>query len=167
MNGRNSQQISMERLPQSCDTIDEGRNGRSDRVQTASVIDAFAFGPFCIIPYARLLERGGSPVPLGGRAFDLLCLLISRPGDIVSKDELMTKIWPNVTVEEANLRFHISVLRRVLGDRQRGARYVINVRGRGYSFVASVSREAWPRRQNHERSMPSLIRPVRADWLLA
>jgi DNA-binding winged helix-turn-helix (wHTH) protein len=112
------------------------------RVQGETAIQAFSFGPFRVIPYARLLERGGSPVVVGSRAFDLLCLLISRPGEVVSKDELMAKAWPNVTVEDSNLRFHICRLRRVLGDRQPDRQYVVNIPGRGYCFAASVDRDA-------------------------
>lgn len=112
------------------------------RIHGEAAIPAFSFGPFRVIPYARLLERSGSPVAVGSCAFDLLCLLISRPGQVVSKDELMAKAWPNATVEDSNLRFHISRLRRVLGDRQRGMQYVVNVPGRGYCFAANVDREA-------------------------
>jgi len=62
----------------------------------------------------------------------------------VSKGELIAKTWPNVTVEESSLRFHIAQLRRALGDSQGSERYVVNVPGRGYCFVAYVSREALP-----------------------
>ena len=57
---------------------------------------------------------------LGSRAFDILCILISRQGEVVSKAELMEKAWPGLTVEESSLRFHIAQLRRVLGDGQDG-----------------------------------------------
>ncbi|HTI84285.1 MAG TPA: transcriptional regulator [Acetobacteraceae bacterium] len=105
-------------------------------------MQAFSFGPFRVVPYSRLLERSGSPVPVGSRAFDILCLLISRPGEVVSKDELMARAWPDATVEESNLRLNIYALRRVLGDRQGGIQYVVNVPGRGYCFAANVEREA-------------------------
>ena len=168
MNGQNQQETSMERLPQFRNTLEEGHNGRSDRIQTQTVIQAFSFGPFRIIPYARLLERGGSPVRLGSRAFDVLCLLISRPGEVVSKGALMAGAWPNVTVAESNLRYHIALLRRALGDRHSGVRYVLNVPGRGYCFVASVSPEARPREQpHHAESTPGPTLPVRADRQLA
>jgi DNA-binding winged helix-turn-helix (wHTH) protein len=152
MNGRNQQQPSTEWLPRCYDALEEDNTGRSDRVQAAVAMQAFSFGPFRIIPYARLLECGGSPVPLGSRAFDVLCLLISRPGEVLSKGELMAGAWPNVTVEESNLRYNISLLRRALGDRQRDGRYVVNVPGRGYCFVASVAREAMSFRQGHEQT---------------
>ena len=81
---------------------------------------------------------------LGSRAFDILCILISRQGEVVSKAELMEKAWSGLTVEESSLRFHIAQLRRVLGDGQDGESYVTNVAGRGYCFVAPVNRAASP-----------------------
>jgi DNA-binding winged helix-turn-helix (wHTH) protein len=158
MNGRNQQQqYSTEPLPQYRNALEKGSNGRSGRVHAEAVMQVFSFGPFRIIPYARLLERGGSAVPLGSRAFDLLCLLISHPGKIVSASELMAGAWPNATVEESNLRVHICLLRRALDDRQHGVRYVVNVPGRGYCFAACVSREAWPLKEARQYSTPSPI----------
>jgi len=104
--------------------------------------EAFVFGPFRLLPNARLLLRDGKPASLGSRAFDLLCLLISRPGEVVGKVDLMTKAWPGLTVDESSLRFHIAQLRRALDDGKRGESYVANVPGRGYCFVAPVVREA-------------------------
>jgi len=81
-------------------------------------------------------------MPLGSRAFDLLFVLVNRPGEVVSKGELMAKAWPDLTVEESSLRFQIAQLRRALGDGQEGERYVTNVPGPGYCFVAPVGRAA-------------------------
>ena len=83
--------------------------------------EAFSFGPFCVLPHARRLERDGARTQLGSRAFDILCILISRQGEVVSKAELMEKAWSGLTVEESSLRFHIAQLRRVLGGREGGA----------------------------------------------
>jgi DNA-binding winged helix-turn-helix (wHTH) protein len=107
-------------------------------------LQAFSFGPFRIVPWARLLERDGARTPVGSYAFDLLCVLISLRGEVVSKSELMARVWPDLTVEECNLRYHIAALRRTLGDGEKGARYVTNVRGRGYCFVAPVDHAACP-----------------------
>lgn len=104
-------------------------------VEHAPTVDEIVFGPFRLSPHARLLQRDGEPVPLGSRALDLLCLLASRPGEVVRKDELMARAWPDLTVDESSLRFHISQLRRTLGG-QDGERYIANVPGRGYCFVA-------------------------------
>jgi predicted ATPase/DNA-binding winged helix-turn-helix (wHTH) protein len=102
--------------------------------------DAISFGPFRLAPTERLLERDGVAVPLGGRALDILIVLVERAGEIVSKKELIARVWPDVTVEEGSLRVHIVALRKALGDGEAGARYVTNVPGRGYCFVAPVVR---------------------------
>lgn len=96
------------------------------------------FGPFMLDQTLRLLEKDGAPVPLGSRAFDILCLLVSRAGEVVTKDELMATAWPDLTVDEGSLRFHISRLRRALEDGKDGTRYVENVPGRGYQFIGHV-----------------------------
>ena len=75
---------------------------------------------------------------LGGRALDLLITLVGRAGEVVGQRELISCIWPDVTVEDANLRVHLAALRKVLADGREGARYIVNVPGRGYSFVASA-----------------------------
>jgi predicted ATPase/DNA-binding winged helix-turn-helix (wHTH) protein len=101
---------------------------------------AFSFGPFRLFPAARLLEKNGAPVALGARALDVLLALIEHAGEVVGKVDLFKRVWPDVVVEEANLRVHVGALRKALGDGQGGARYVTNIPGRGYSFVAPVSR---------------------------
>ena len=81
--------------------------------------------------------EGDKPVRLGSRALDMLIALVEHPGEVVSRDELMARVWPNTHVEEGNLKFQISALRRTLGG---GNRYLVNIPGRGYSFVAPVAR---------------------------
>jgi DNA-binding winged helix-turn-helix (wHTH) protein len=98
------------------------------------------FGPFRLLPVERRLEKDGRPLRVGSRALDLLIVLAERAGEIVPKHKLLEDVWRNVNVEESSLRFHIKNLRKVLGDNQRDARYVINVPGRGYCFVAPTSR---------------------------
>ena len=99
-----------------------------------------AFGPFRLFPAERRLEREGSPVRLGGRALDLLIVLVERAGEIVPNRALLATVWPDVNVEESSLRFHIKNLRKALGDTQSDTRYVTNVPGRGYCFAARVDR---------------------------
>jgi predicted ATPase/DNA-binding winged helix-turn-helix (wHTH) protein len=99
---------------------------------------AQGFGAFILHPAARLLEKDGDPVPLGSRAFDILCRLVDSSGEVVSKDDLMAAAWPDLTVEEGSLRFHIARLRRALGDGVGGKRYIENLPGRGYCFVTPV-----------------------------
>jgi predicted ATPase len=77
---------------------------------------------------------------LGSRALELLIILLSTPNEIVSKKDLMARVWPDVIVEESSLRFHMASLRKALGDGKAGARYIATLPGRGYCFVAPVSR---------------------------
>jgi DNA-binding winged helix-turn-helix (wHTH) protein len=98
-----------------------------------------AFGPFRLLPTLFLLLEGDKPVPLGSRALEILIVLLERPGELVSKQELMARVWPSVFVEPANLTVHMSALRRVLRDGRDGNRFIINIPGRGYRFVASVA----------------------------
>jgi predicted ATPase/DNA-binding winged helix-turn-helix (wHTH) protein len=100
------------------------------------------FGPFRLSQRERLLTKDGAAISIGGRALDILIALIAQPGQLVSKNELLDRAWPDVTVDEGSLRFHVASLRKVLGDGQDGARYVTNVPGRGYCFVAPVSQRS-------------------------
>ncbi|WP_167858606.1 ATP-binding protein [Methylobacterium nonmethylotrophicum] len=97
-----------------------------------------AFGPYQISLATRQVWRDGKPIALGGRAADLLFVLIERRGDVVSKQDLIAHAWPNLFVEEANLRVQMAALRRALGDGRDQQRFIVNVAGRGYSFVAPV-----------------------------
>ncbi|MEH2567592.1 ATP-binding protein [Bradyrhizobium sp. AZCC 2289] len=115
-------------------------NGRRD----FQAKDALSFGPFSLLVAGRLLKRADEPIPLGGRALDVLITLAERAGEVVSYRELISIAWPNVTVDEANLRVQIATLRKALGDGEGGARYISNVAGRGYCFVAPVTRSAGP-----------------------
>ena len=101
-----------------------------------------SFGLFRLFAAERQLKKGDEPVQLGGRALDTLIALVERAGEVVSQKDLLSRVWPGVTVEEANLRGHIASLRRALGDGREGARYIVTVPGRGYSFVAPVTRSA-------------------------
>jgi DNA-binding winged helix-turn-helix (wHTH) protein len=107
---------------------------------TAQSRDAISFGPFSLIAGERLLTRDGVPVELGARALDVLITLVSRPNEVVSKKDLLDRVWPDVTVEESSLRFALAGLRKALGDGQNGARYITTLAGRGYCFVAPISR---------------------------
>ena len=102
--------------------------------------ESFAFGAFRLMPAARTLLKDDRPVRLGSRALDLLVALVERAGDIVSKDQLIASTWPETHVDEASLRVHIAALRKVLGDGRDGARFITNVPGRGYAFVAPLVR---------------------------
>jgi predicted ATPase/DNA-binding winged helix-turn-helix (wHTH) protein len=100
--------------------------------------DVLSFGPFDLFAPERLLKKADEPIPLGGRALDILITLAERAGEVVTHQELIERVWPDVNVEEANLRVHISALRKALGDGRDGARYISSVAGRGYCFVAPI-----------------------------
>jgi len=106
------------------------------------VTDVLSFGPFRLVASERFLTKDGVPVDLGARTLDLLIALASSPNEIVSKKDLLARTWPDVTVEEGSLRFHIAALRKALADGQGGARYIATAAGRGYCFVATVSRSS-------------------------
>ncbi|MCS3691166.1 winged helix-turn-helix domain-containing protein [Bradyrhizobium elkanii] len=101
-----------------------------------------SFGPFRLLRAQFLLLEGDEPVPLGSRALEILIALLERHGELVSKQDLMARVWPNVFVEPANLTVHMSALRRALRDGQDNNRFIINIPGRGYCFVASVAMSA-------------------------
>ena len=101
---------------------------------------SFAFGSFVLIPRRQLLLRGDVPVRIGGRALDILTALAERPGELMSKRELMARVWPSTVVDEGNLKVNIAALRRALGDGgPDDARYIATVTGRGYKLIAPVT----------------------------
>ena len=97
-----------------------------------------SFGPFRLLPTQLLLREGDKPVPVGSRALEILIALLERHGELVSKQDLMARVWPNLFVHPSNLAVHISRLRRALRDGRDGRRFIVNIPGRGYCFVASV-----------------------------
>lgn len=99
--------------------------------------DAFIrFGRFCVLPRARQLLADGRPVELGSRAFDLLMALIRAPGTLVTKNAIVSHVWPDTVVAEDNLKVQMSALRKVLNE----DRDVIKtVHGRGYVFTGEVT----------------------------
>src|SRR3712207_4741926 len=106
----------------------------------AQTREVLSFGPFSLVVGERLLTRDGAPVALGARALDTLIALASRPNEAIGKRDLIARVWPDATVDEGSLRFHIAGLRKALGDGIDGARYIATLPGRGYCFVAPVSR---------------------------
>ena len=120
-----------------------------------------SFGPFRVLPARRLLLEDDKPVHISSRALDLLIALAQRPGEVVSKSELIAKVWPHAIVVEGNLKLQIATLRRALADGQAENRYISTVTGRGYCFVASVSQSAaLPPRQGgtHRRKLRATLR---------
>jgi len=104
----------------------------------AAAFGKLKFGPFELSIGERLLRREGVVLPLGSRAFDILIHLAQRPGELIAKQELIDHVWSDVIVEEGSLRVHVAAIRKALGEGQLGNRYIANIKGRGYSFVATV-----------------------------
>ena len=122
-----------------------------------------SFGPFRLLRQRKQLLEGDKQVRLGGRAFDLLVALVERAGEVVSRQELEACVWPDTFVEETSLRAHVSALRKALGDGQGGSRFIANIPGRGYCFVAPVDRPggataAPAHRASH--NLPTRLTPV-------
>jgi predicted ATPase/DNA-binding winged helix-turn-helix (wHTH) protein len=111
---------------------------KNEAMLDKSIDVAFAFGPFRLIPSQHVLVRDNRPVKLGGRALDILHLLLMRAGEEVSKNALIEWAWPNVVVDERNLKVHIRSLRRALDDTFPQATYIATVVGHGYQFVGPV-----------------------------
>jgi predicted ATPase/DNA-binding winged helix-turn-helix (wHTH) protein len=122
-----------------------GNIGRAwEQPMSGDIESAFEFESFRLFPSQRLLFDGANSCALGSRAVEILIILLERAGEMVSKQELLQRIWPDSFVDEANLRVHVSALRRALGDGQAGRRYIVNLTGQGYSFVSPVRRVQAP-----------------------
>lgn len=106
----------------------------------------YTFDQFIVDPVHRRLLQASTraPVDLSPRAFDLLLLMVERPGELLPKKDLMKALWPSVVVEENSLNQVVSTLRRVLGEKPAEHRFIVTAPGRGYRFVAAV--------QQHEQN---------------
>jgi len=98
----------------------------------------YRFGTFELQPRRRVLLEGGTPVGLGGRAFDLLVALVEQRHRLVAKDELFGLVWPTTAVEENSLTVAIAAVRKAVGDDAQRQAVIRTVAGRGYQFVAPV-----------------------------
>ena len=133
----------------------------SSAMESAAVLE---FGPFRLIPSRGLLLEDNKPCRLGSRALLILTALVERAGETVSKHDLLARAWPDTFVDDANLRVHVAALRKALGDGQAGTRYIMNVMGRGYCFVAPVTRSdsdtQQPAAREHARGPSNLPAPL-------
>ena len=98
----------------------------------------YEFGPFRADPLKRILLRDGALVPLKPKVFEMLLVLVEARGQVLEKDELMRRLWPDSIVEESNLNVYVSLLRKALGESPNDRHYIVTIPGRGYSFVADV-----------------------------
>jgi DNA-binding winged helix-turn-helix (wHTH) protein len=117
------------------------KNPLADGVNRSSsaTAEALQFGRFRVLLRQRQLLADGVPVELGSRAFDLLLVLLEADGSLVSKEELLTRVWPGIVVSEENLKVQVSVLRKALGaDRD----VILTEFGRGYRFTGELRSNA-------------------------
>ena len=121
----------------------------------------FEFGPFRMEPHERRLLRHGTPVPLTAKTFDTLLTLVRKHGTLVTKQQLLSAVWPGVIVGESNLTFTISILRKALGEGRTGQRYIETVPKQGYRFVARVNK-LMPRPQHSTESWE----PSKLAWIV-
>ncbi|BBK41756.1 transcriptional regulator [Allostella vacuolata] len=119
-----------------------GADARMDAAHGTPPTAVLAFGPFRMHLSERVVFEDGRPLRLGARAFDILRLLVERGGEIVGKGELLATVWGGIHVDEANLRVHVTALRKALGDGHGDRRFIVNVPGRGYGFLAPVATSA-------------------------
>ena len=107
------------------------------------------FGPFRLHAAERLLEKNETPLKIGSRALDILITLLEYAPEVVSKRDLMRRVWGQLVVDEVSLRFHVAALRKRLGDGESSVSYIKNIPGRGYCFAGVVTwaeAEATPRK---------------------
>jgi DNA-binding winged helix-turn-helix (wHTH) protein len=107
-------------------------------------VPTFEFGPFVLDPAKRVLLREGGPQNLSPKAFDVLLLLVERREHVLSKDELLSTLWPDTFVEEANLSQQVFVLRRTLNGDADGLEYITTFPRHGYRFTANVTERSDP-----------------------
>jgi len=101
-------------------------------------VRGYEFGPFHLDLAKRLLFRDGDLVALTPKALETLVALLEHDGDVLLKDELIERVWPDTVVEEGSLNRNISTLRKALGESPNEHRYIVTVPGRGYQFVGEV-----------------------------
>ena len=111
----------------------------SDIVISERTNVVYEFGPFRLEVDEHRLVREGHSIPLTGKAFDTLCVLVERHGKLVSKQGLMSAVWPETTVEENNLDRNISALRKALGEQANGQSFIETVPRVGYRFIEPVT----------------------------
>jgi DNA-binding winged helix-turn-helix (wHTH) protein/tetratricopeptide (TPR) repeat protein/TolB-like protein len=126
----------MESLIHSSIPDDSPSSNRSPGSTRAAIV--YEFDEFRLDPLNRLLTRAGKEFPLPGRAFDVLLMLVRRPGALLTKEEFLRSVWDGSFVEESNLTVAISTLRRVLSEDLHERRYIQTVARRGYRFIADV-----------------------------
>jgi DNA-binding winged helix-turn-helix (wHTH) protein len=139
----------------------------ADGSSSATVDATLEFGRFHVLLRQRQLVADGVPVELGTRAFDLLLVLLEADGSVVTKEQLLSRVWPGIVVSEENLKVQVSALRKALG----ADRDVIRTEfGRGYRFTGVLCSDAaadgWQHKgRANQRSAPILHSPANGGGL--
>jgi DNA-binding winged helix-turn-helix (wHTH) protein/pimeloyl-ACP methyl ester carboxylesterase len=115
-------------------------------VRKRESLGTYRFGPFSLDVRERRLARASEVIPLRGKVFDMLSVLVENSGRLLTKQELLDAVWPETAVEENNLNHNVSVLRKVLGEKATGQKYIETVPKVGYRFTAPVEITASPAR---------------------
>jgi eukaryotic-like serine/threonine-protein kinase len=116
----------------------------------------YEFGNFRLNVVERIIESGGRHLSIAPKALDVLIVLVENRGRLVEKEDLMRKVWPETFVEDNNLAFNVSVLRKLLGETGASPHYIETVPKRGYRFIAEVV-------EVPEKQLPRKIAPLNAD----
>jgi predicted ATPase/DNA-binding winged helix-turn-helix (wHTH) protein len=122
-----------------------------------------SFGPFRLHTNQRLLEKNGTPLKIGSRALDILITLLEHAPEVVSKRDLIRRVWGQLVVDEVSLRVHVTALRKRLGDGGPSVNYITNIPGRGYCFAGSVT---WAEGEATPRKAPTAAPPLPREPLL-
>jgi len=122
-----------------------------------------SFGPFRLHANERLLEKNGTPLKIGSRALDILITLLEHAPEVVSKRDLIRRVWGQLVVDEVSLRVHVTALRKQLGDRGPSVNYITNIPGRGYCFAGSVT---WAEGEATPSKAPTVASPLPREPLL-
>jgi TolB-like protein/DNA-binding winged helix-turn-helix (wHTH) protein/Flp pilus assembly protein TadD len=133
------------------ETVGKDRNA----TEKGSGRSVYEFGPYRLDPAGRRLLLDGEPVALTARVFDILLYFVQNGGRLITKEEVLSAVWPDSFVEEGNLTRNVSTLRKALGDNSDDPRYIVTLPGRGYTFVPVV-REVWE--SDEPEAMPAAVR---------
>jgi predicted ATPase/DNA-binding winged helix-turn-helix (wHTH) protein len=122
-----------------------------------------SFGPFRLHVSERLLEKNEAPLKIGSRALDILITLLEHAPEVVSKRDLIRRVWGQLVVHEVSLRFNVAALRERLGDGDSSVSYITNIPGRGYCFAGAVS---WAQADATQRNVPRAVPQLPREPLL-
>jgi predicted ATPase/DNA-binding winged helix-turn-helix (wHTH) protein len=143
---------------------ERGSSPNASAVGTSALPGKIAsFGPFRLHATERLLEKNGTALKIGSRALDILTMLLEHAPEVVSKRELIRRVWGPLVVDDVSLRFHVAALRKRLADGDYSVSYITNIPGRGYCFAGAVS---WAQPQTAPRKAHTTASPLPREPLL-